>query len=175
MKLFHASRVAHNVGTTLLSKGEDTDFYRRAHADGKGGVEETLGAHRPDGAPDRRSCLYACGSLEHCQVYADGEPHDGDWHFYEVTMPNPWKAPMVLAGHLLRVGVRKAIASSIAREYWSPTVTWQYIEFMDVEMTIRAQADPIPTWPPPTSVDGARAGFQDDALAARQMFPADPD
>jgi hypothetical protein len=103
-------------------------------------VEDLLETMRPSSAPARRVSYFSFPTLGQCAAYAgagDGLP--AVLRYYRASMSASWRAPMTL----MPVPVDSAHAAErLAREYWEPTVNWNFWEYFGLEMTVEEEVPP---------------------------------
>jgi hypothetical protein len=136
------SRHSYGTGSTIgpIPQNETNHFtsdYQPGSA--KERTEEILEKNRPANVIPRRRCIYLFKSFAQCIHYGDSQHCDHDYIIYKVEAIPSRGMPMALVER-----VRKHIengeeckANTIAREYWSPTQEWRYLEFLCESCTVR--------------------------------------
>ena len=84
-----------------------------------------------------------------CGAFADTIFKKKTMHYYKVSMKNFWRAPMALVGFLekFKESSDQDLLKQIAREYWEPTLSWKFFEYLGRSITI---IEKVPT---PNSID----------------------
>jgi hypothetical protein len=135
MMFLHASTKDFSQGELLVA--EPTQFYVDAVVE--------LEKGRPIAAPLRSTCVFAAQTHELPLLFLlrQGVPLDAI-RLYEVEIVNNWSAPMALVHAIARKLQNGKDVASAVREYWRPSLKWNFHEAFGPEMTI-IKAAPIPT------------------------------
>ncbi|GAA3732983.1 hypothetical protein GCM10022422_14510 [Flavobacterium ginsengisoli] len=131
MNLFHVSSREYTVGQIIKAEDfENTEYYQNAITQNKNWIDDYLDNHKPANAPERKKTIYAFDCPENCIAFNDNEGN----FYYRVKMINPVACPMCLTDELQENNSDKNI--SIANEYWNPSLSWKFLEYLSPEMEI---------------------------------------
>lgn len=160
--LYHTSFQEHKVGTKVNGKP-------RIIKKGYDWVEHEFERLRPTQAPSRKTALFAFDTLENCAIYIDAEPNPGkkELFFYEVKMPNPRRAPMVLVNIVSSKKDYPDIQKEIIEEYWNPSLNWNTYEYLDNEITIMKIVSAHPDY---IAKAASKVKYMDDLQLAKQYW-----
>lgn len=101
-------------------------------------LEVFLENHRPEKAQKRLACTFACDNTAGPSLYLDAEirrmpaPYTGPRYLYRVTAGALSKHPMALVNIIDRCLSDNDLgrAVKLAQEYWSPSETWRFHEYI---------------------------------------------
>lgn len=136
MKLFHITDREYPIGevVSIDGFGGDTCFYHQKHGEHQW-INDFLDLYRPAGYPSRKRCIYAFDQPGHCFAFLYDTPIAG-YHCYEIEMDAVGGFPMILTGKLNDYKNNDIVLKAMAEEYWHPTQTWHFCEFIGERMTI---------------------------------------
>jgi hypothetical protein len=167
------------VGQQLpLIQGESTGHQSRtANNDEWSQMEQIIDDLRLPNEHSRKTCYFACESLEECSYYKQLQiidPFTGapvgpqQIHYYRLEMPNPTKAVMALIARGMHHLHEPAVLEELGAEYWrQPQGKWQYFEFLDPHVEVLEEVEP----PDDLSVFGAAAAYSSDITMAKNRWP----
>jgi hypothetical protein len=139
MILYHTSKCKYKVGKIIEADGTPTKYYQGLLDNGNGWIEDLFEEKKPSGIVSRKSCVFAFGNIIHCLKYnaIASIKEKGEIFYYEVEMNCAAGYPMVLTGHLYKKGKEYSKKFEIINEYWNPTKTWKYLEYIALKMEIK--------------------------------------
>lgn len=135
MIVYHISDKVYSPNTTVTIDdfGKET-LYHQGLTDEKKAVDVYLSEGRPEGSPLRERCFYAFARMEQCIAFSKDRLINGErLHLYKVEMNCLAGSPMYLVNQIL---VSKDKKEKIRQEYWCPTHTWNFIEYLATNMHI---------------------------------------
>lgn len=127
-------------------------------------INDFLDLNRPAGCPSRKICIYAFDKPGHCFAFLYDTPVE-DYHCYEIEMDAMGGFPMILTGKLNDFKNNEDILNAVAEEYWHPTQTWRFCEFIGEEMTIVSEVKKVPLACAFSGYD-----YMEDDKKARSLF-----
>jgi hypothetical protein len=166
--LYHATLKEYKRGERVTLENEVAPFTRELD-DNKKEVYWEFERLRPAKAKSRKRGFFACSELPFCSFdFAVANKVDPlpSRRFYVVEMPSPSAVPIVLVNIAYRASEDQR--TKVITEYWSPTEEWQFLEYIDDEMTIIHEIAPSSS----DMVRGAKWLYQLDYDKARILFLA---
>jgi hypothetical protein len=174
--LFHASHYSYAVGQSLGPIEKNFFAQKRDKDITFAKLEDQFEKLRPRDAHSRRSAYYACESLSECAAYLLGEEEqsvviDGGRgqtrKYYRVEMERPLRTAMALVYRASTKRNDAATLQSIIREYWHPTKSWAFWEFLSPCMKVVE----VCSNPGLIEVAVAWETYRHDSNLAKELFP----
>jgi hypothetical protein len=132
--LFHASECD-------LSLGRELTFEDRGLDEGRGLLDEFLERLRPEDCCSRIKAWFACETAALADKYKSAEQlvrmSSKSYNVFEIEMRQFSRHPMVIVNEVysrLRAD-DLSVATALANEYWRPTRSWRYIEYIGPTIT----------------------------------------
>jgi hypothetical protein len=142
---YHVSRYEYAPGKVIKIKpGRITHFHTALEQAKNVAAEDRLKPHKPANAPCRMNCIYVFGNLGDCSIYGSSEHKEEKVYYYRVRMEKATQVPMVLVDHIRKqVDPTDAQVGMMAREYWQPSLEWEYWEYLTDAMEILEEVEPL--------------------------------
>ncbi len=136
--VFHVSTKQYERNQVVsVPAGEQTAFHGRLVAANATEVEQRIEGARPPAAQSRLTTQYAFDDVFQGLHYGNSQYNGQELHFYRVSMENPTEVPMALVDVIKKVeNPTAAQVAAIASEYWTPTLKWDVLEYLDSSMTV---------------------------------------
>ncbi|WP_298347930.1 hypothetical protein [uncultured Dokdonia sp.] len=136
MPLYHISCNHYEEGRSFIERDEHSDFHLRAVERENGWVNDFLEEINPVAFP-RSKAYFAFAEVAHCLYYFSKNECTNDvYYVYEVEMPSPISAPIVLSDLIGNLGQNHRHLEALGNEYWNPQREWTVKEYVDSSMTI---------------------------------------
>ena len=137
--LYHASTKQIGVGTFLSVdnyEGETTFFYQSLDASKKS-VEDKLEFSRPQEILSRKKCIFFFDNPIFCKHFAESQYPNKEVYIYKVAVNGVYGGfPMYIIGKLESLLKSGKDFSLQLNEYWNPTKSWRYKEYLGKEMIV---------------------------------------
>ena len=154
MELFHVSCNEYKVGDICFVK-EETPYFKAKKATGQEWVDLFLNCNKQEDAPFREFTLYAFDFIGNCSAFFGSRKCESGYPFYyKVEMENPVIAPMCLTDLITKEGKSSTKLNQISEEYWTPTLRWNFYEYLSNEMKI------LEILKPPTTIQTSAGKFK---------------
>lgn len=164
MILYHVSRKVYVVGDVINANefSNVTEYYEKSEKENKNWIDDYLDSMKPQNAPSRKRVIYAFDSLANCGAFMVN--NITDFNYYKVEMKEPVACPMCLTDNLEENNSEKN--ATIAKEYWNPTESWKFLEYLSEEMTI------VEILPPPNFIEVAsgKMAYGSDRTLSNKLF-----
>lgn len=136
MPLYHISCNHYEEGHFFHEREEQSAFHLRTVKQGNGWINDFLEEINPMASP-RSKAYFAFTEVAHCLYYfSQNECTNDVYYVYEVEMPNPISAPIVISDLIGNLGQNHLHLEALGAEYWNPQREWIVNEHLDSSMTI---------------------------------------